>query len=121
MSPVRPLDPVLSPGHRRCKDKYTAMLNFVASVETGSYVKAADRLGLSPSAISVSITRLEVCLGVRLLRRTTRTMIMTPQGKTFYALAKPIVELTQKAFAEDLFDDQPATDSGMHSPDSDDG
>jgi DNA-binding transcriptional LysR family regulator len=55
----------------------------------------------------VSITRLEHCLGVRLLRRTTRTMTMTQDGKTFYALAKSIVGLTQRAFAEDLFETPP--------------
>jgi len=77
------------------------MRNLVVSVDAGSYTKAAETLELSASALSVSVTRLERHLGVRLLRRTTRAMTLTPEGETFYALAKAIVTLTQMAFAEE--------------------
>jgi LysR family transcriptional regulator, regulator for bpeEF and oprC len=84
--------------YRRCKDRYSAMLNFVASVEAGSLVRASEHIGLSPSAISVSISRLEHVIGAKLLVRTTRTMILTEQGERFYRHAKQAVEMTQKAF-----------------------
>lgn len=45
---------------------------FVEAVERGSFTAAAERLGLSPSAISKLITRIEERLGTRLLVRSTR-------------------------------------------------
>jgi len=89
---------------RLCKDRYTAMRNLVVAVETGSYSKAAEQLDISASALSISVTRLEQYLGVRLLHRTTRAMTLTPEGETFYALAKAIVALTRVAFADDPVD-----------------
>ena len=48
-------------------------------------------LGLSPSAVSKLITRLETRLGVRLLQRTTRALHLTQEGEVFYAAARRIV------------------------------
>jgi DNA-binding transcriptional LysR family regulator len=48
-------------------------------------------LGLSPSAVSKLITRLETRLGVRLLQRTTRALHLTQEGEVFYTAAKRIV------------------------------
>jgi DNA-binding transcriptional LysR family regulator len=42
-----------------------------AVVEGGSFVRAADALGLTPSGVSRAIARLEARIGVRLLDRTT--------------------------------------------------
>jgi LysR family transcriptional regulator, regulator for bpeEF and oprC len=83
---------------RRCKDRYTAMFNFVACVEAGSLVRASENIGVSPSAISVSISRLEYVVGAKLLLRTTRTMNLTREGEVFYVHAKRAVEMTQQAF-----------------------
>ena len=47
--------------------------------------------GLSPSAVSKLVTRLETRLGVRLLQRTTRALHLTQEGEVFYAAAKRIV------------------------------
>jgi DNA-binding transcriptional LysR family regulator len=57
---------------------------FVSVVEAGSFTAAADRLGLSNSAVGKSIARLEERLGVRLLVRTTRSLKCTEAGETFY-------------------------------------
>jgi DNA-binding transcriptional LysR family regulator len=57
---------------------------FIRVVETGSFTKAADALGLQKSSVSRSITRLEHDLGVRLLQRTTRQLGLTDAGQTFY-------------------------------------
>ncbi|MCM0019723.1 MAG: LysR family transcriptional regulator, partial [Tagaea sp.] len=45
----------------------------------------------TPSALSKAIARLEARLGVRLLRRTTRSLALTPEGEAYYARARRIV------------------------------
>lgn len=62
-----------------------------AVVEAGSFAKAANVLGLTPSAVSRSIARLEDRIGVRLLNRTTRSLHLTDEGRQLYALINPLV------------------------------
>jgi len=57
---------------------------FVRVVETSSFTKAAESLGVQKSSVSRSIVRLESELGVRLLQRTTRQLGLTDAGQTFY-------------------------------------
>ncbi|WP_437282139.1 LysR family transcriptional regulator [Sorangium sp. So ce375] len=64
----------------------------VATVETGSFSRAARRLGVTPSAVSRRVMRLEQELGVALLARTTRTLRLTDDGQAFYARCVRIVE-----------------------------
>lgn len=66
------------------RDLVSGMGVFVAVVETGSLAAAARRTRLTPSAVSKLVSRLEARLGVRLLRRTTRSMTVTDVGRTFY-------------------------------------
>jgi DNA-binding transcriptional LysR family regulator len=54
---------------------------FVSVVEAGSFAAAADRLGLTRSAVGKSIARLEDRLGTRLLERTTRSLNRTEAGE----------------------------------------
>ena len=58
--------------------------HFVAVVETGSFTRAAERLGTSQSGVSRSISRLEDELGVVLLERTTRKLQVTPAGEALF-------------------------------------
>ncbi|WP_326830393.1 helix-turn-helix domain-containing protein [Xylophilus rhododendri] len=51
-------------------DKFLEMKTFAAVVDGGSFVKAADTLGLSKAAVSRHVGELEARLGVRLLHRT---------------------------------------------------
>lgn len=67
------------------------MSAFVAAVERGGFSAAARALKVTPSALSKSIARLETRLGVRLLRRTTRSLALTPEGEAYYARARRIV------------------------------
>jgi DNA-binding transcriptional LysR family regulator len=60
-----------------------------AVVETGSFTKGAEVLGLSPSGVSRSVSRLEERIGVRLLDRTTRALRLTGEGVRLYELAAP--------------------------------
>lgn len=65
-------------------EQLTAMLAFARVVETGSFSKAARDLGISKSAVSKQISRLEDRLGVRLLNRTTRRHSLTEAGTSFF-------------------------------------
>jgi len=56
---------------------------FVAVVESGGFSAAAQKLGVSKSAVSKRITQLEASLGVRLLHRTTRTLSLTEAGERY--------------------------------------
>jgi DNA-binding transcriptional LysR family regulator len=60
------------------------MTAFVRAVELGGFSTAARELGLTPSAISKLVTRLEDRLGVRLLNRTTRRLALTPEGEAYF-------------------------------------
>ena len=62
----------------------TDMAAFVRAVEKGGFSSAARELGLTPSAISKLVTRMEDRLGVRLLNRTTRRLSLTPEGEAFF-------------------------------------
>jgi DNA-binding transcriptional LysR family regulator len=67
------------------------MTVFVRAVEFGGFSAAARALGLTPSAVSKSISRLEDRLGVRLLNRTTRSLTPTPEGATFLERSRRIL------------------------------
>jgi len=57
---------------------------FVHVAEAKSFTAAAERIGLSRSAVGKSIVRLEDRLGVRLLQRTTRSVSLTGEGAAFH-------------------------------------
>lgn len=76
------------------------MAAFVRAVETGGFTAAAQDLGLTPSAVSKLVTRLEDRLGARLLQRTTRRLQLTDEGSAFYARARPILNAMDEAEAE---------------------
>jgi DNA-binding transcriptional LysR family regulator len=73
---------------------------FVRVMERGSFSAAAKDLGLTPSAVSKLVSRLEDRLGVRLLERTTRRLALTPEGEAFLARARRIVADIEEAEAE---------------------
>ena len=60
---------------------------FVASVETGSFSRAAARLGMSPKLASKYMAELEAQLGTQLLHRTTRRLGLTAAGEQLMARA----------------------------------
>ena len=73
------------------------MTVFVRAVERGSFAAAADDLGLSPSAVSKLITRLEARLGARLLIRTTRRLALTADGEVFLERSRKILGAIEAA------------------------
>jgi DNA-binding transcriptional LysR family regulator len=62
---------------------------FIAVADAGGFRQAARRLGLSSSAVSQSVARLEESLGTRLFERTTRSVQATPEGRRLYAEVAP--------------------------------
>lgn len=62
-----------------------------AVVEAGSFVRAAEALGLTQSAVSRAIARLEAGVGVRLLDRTTRSLTLTAEGRLLYEQVGPLL------------------------------
>src|SRR3954469_19651902 len=73
------------------------MAAFVRIVDLGGLAPAARDLGLTPSAMSKQLGRLEARLGVRLLTRTTRRIGLTPEGETYLARARDILSLIEAA------------------------
>ncbi|MFS2223811.1 LysR family transcriptional regulator [Pantoea sp. B65] len=69
----------------------------VKAVETGSFIAASERLGVSASAIGKSVARLENSLGVSLLNRSTRSISLTDEGALFYERARRIVAEIEEA------------------------
>lgn len=72
-------------------DVLKAMRAFVACVEGGSFIAAADKLDTSTAAISRQIAALEAHLGARLMNRTTRRLSLTEAGQTFHERAAQVV------------------------------
>ncbi len=68
-----------------------------AVVEGGSFVKAAELIGITASGVSRAIGRLETRLNVRLLDRTTRSVILTDEGRRFYEEVKPHLSAIEDA------------------------
>ncbi|MER2143743.1 MAG: LysR family transcriptional regulator, partial [Eubacteriales bacterium] len=69
--------------------------SFVAAVDEGSFSNAAERLQLSQSMVTIHIRNLESELGTRLLNRTTRSMELSPSGRTFYSYARQMLKLNR--------------------------
>jgi len=65
-------------------DRFAAMEAFVAVVETGSFVRASERLGTSTTTVSRLVAELEAHLNARLLHRTTRKLALTDVGRAYY-------------------------------------
>jgi DNA-binding transcriptional LysR family regulator len=70
-----------------------------AVVEGGSFVKAAALIGITDSGVSRAISRLEARLNVRLLDRTTRSVILTDEGRRFYEEVRPHLNAIEDAAA----------------------
>lgn len=70
--------------NKRLQSDLAGISAFVAAVETGSFTAAAERVGLSKSAVGKSVVRLEDHLGARLLERTTRALSPTAEGQAYY-------------------------------------
>ncbi len=80
--------------------KMESIQAFVAVAEAGSITEAAHRLSISKSVVSERLKSLEHALRSKLLRRTTRALALTDDGKIFYERAKRILREVDNAAAE---------------------
>lgn len=74
--------------------------NFVAIIDCGTFLAAAEAIHLSQPSLSRSLQSLEAKLGVTLLNRSTRGIRITPAGERFYRRAKLILSEAEKAVSE---------------------
>jgi molybdenum-dependent DNA-binding transcriptional regulator ModE len=73
------------------------MAILVTVVEQGNFSKAAIKLGVTPSAVSRQISRLEDALGIKLLQRTTRQLALTESGTLTFNYCKQMIESAEQA------------------------
>lgn len=74
------------------QDLFRGVLPFVCVAEEGSFRRAAERLGVTPAAVSKAVAALEDDLGVRLLERTSRHVALTPAGEAYFERCRDAVE-----------------------------
>jgi DNA-binding transcriptional LysR family regulator len=73
------------------------LVAFAAVVDTGSVTAAAEQLAQTVSGVSRALRRLEEKLQTTLLRRTTRRLELTEEGRVFLAQARKILEAVDQA------------------------
>ncbi len=73
-------------------DRIDAMRVFTRVMERGSFVRAAEDLGLPASTATDAVKQLEARLGVRLLQRTTRQVSPTLDGEAYYRRCLAILD-----------------------------
>jgi DNA-binding transcriptional LysR family regulator len=84
---------------------------FCKSAELGSFTAAANMMGLTPAAVSRGVGRLEDRLGIKLFRRTTRSMSLTDDGRMYFEQCRSA--LAQIDDAEKSINGQQAAPRGL--------
>ena len=85
------------------------LMNLLVIADEGSFTRAATRLGISQSALSQAMRRLEGRLGIRLLNRTTRSVAPTEAGERLIETLRPALdEVSEKLAAVTSMCDQVA-------------
>lgn len=92
-------------------DNYNQLLAFIWAYEYGNFSSAARANGLTPSAMSKLISRLETRLQVRLFYRGTRTLTLTEEGHVYLKSARAVVDAMTEA--DSLAEDMPSRISGQ--------
>ena len=81
-------------------DRLKAIECLVSAVECGTLSKAAEKLQISVAAVSRGVSELESHLGIRLLQRTSRRLVLTEGGNHFYQRGKQLLLDLEEAEAE---------------------
>jgi len=91
------------------RDNAADLITFITIAQERSFTRAAARLGVSQSAVSHALSRLEKRLGVRLLTRSTRSLSPTDAGERLLATVEPRFQDVDAALAQvSEFRDKPA-------------
>jgi DNA-binding transcriptional LysR family regulator len=69
--------------HGLAMDRLGSQSAFMEAADAGGFTEASRRLGISPSAVSKAVIRLEERLRTRLFHRSTRSITLTPEGRLF--------------------------------------
>lgn len=78
-------------------DLFAGVIPFVAIAEARSFRAAAQQLGVTPSALSKAMTKLEADLGILLLHRTSRSVTLTSEGEAFLRQCREAVDRVRAA------------------------
>lgn len=90
---------------------------FVTVAEEMSFAGASERLKISASAVSKRINRLEAHLGVKLLQRTTRSLMLTEAGARYLAEARlSVLHADRARDAATSLQSQPQGTLRVHAP-----
>ncbi|PVM89599.1 LysR family transcriptional regulator [Caulobacter radicis] len=102
-------DPMLSGGD------FAHLRAFVAVGQALSFTRAAEALGVTPSALSQVVRTFEDRIGVRLLNRTTRSVSLTEAGENLLRRVAPAVaELSQAVGQARLYQERPSGTVRVH-------
>ena len=80
-------------------DALDGMIVFVAVAEAKNFRIAGERLGVSASAVSQALRKLEQRIGVSLVHRTTRSVSLSEAGERLYGVVRPTIEEVESAVA----------------------
>ena len=95
------LNSKIKKGYKEVDASYFKSLDtFVKIIEAGSFSEAARRLQLTPSAVSKALAKLEEYTGVTLIKRTTRSMIVTEPGQFLYEEAVRLLAELDESFSK---------------------
>ncbi len=78
-------------------DRFGALSAFIEAADSGSFTEASRRLGISASAVSKAVMRLEERLRTRLFHRSTRSITLTPEGRLFLERCRRIADEMEAA------------------------
>lgn len=81
-------------------DRLGSIVAFVRVAELGSFAAAGKALGISASAASKSVARLEDRIGLRLFQRTTRSLSLTDEGQVFLDRCRRVLDALDEAERE---------------------
>lgn len=86
----------------------SCMAAFAVVVETGSFTDASLKLGVTASAVSKQISRLESVLSIRLLERSTRQLKVNAEGAEIYSHCRELLDSSASVFKlKDRFLEKP--------------
>jgi DNA-binding transcriptional LysR family regulator len=81
-------------------DKLSALKMFVVTAQLGSFSRAAEQLGKTPSALTKAVNHLESELGARLFERSTRRILLTEIGRVYLETARLVLQRLDEASEE---------------------
>ena len=81
-------------------DKLGALKMFVVTAQLGSFSRAAEQLGKTPSALTKAVNHLEAELGARLFERSTRRISLTESGRLYLDTARQVLQRLDEAGEE---------------------